>query len=133
MAYGNALSRDVGRFFETVDLLPTPTIASVPAPLGELNQDCKGMAAMDWTWKVFAYVPFTQLFNSTGQPAISLPLHWSQNGLPVGAQFVGRFGDEATLLGLSAQLEEARPWAQEGLPVHVGASRGRVMGLAHRA
>jgi amidase len=118
MAHGNILSREVGRFFETVDVLVTPTIAQLPAPLGELNQDRKGMTAMEWTRQVFAYVPFTPLFNSTGQPAISLPLHWSVTGLPVGVQFAGRFGDESTLLRLASQLEQARPWAGKRPPVH---------------
>jgi amidase len=121
MAHGNALSRDVGRFFETVDVLVTPTIARLPAPLGELNQDRKGMTAMEWTRQVFAYVPFTPLFNSTGQPAISLPLHWSATGLPVGVQFAGRFGDESTLLRLASQLEQARPWAGKRPQVHAAA------------
>jgi amidase len=55
-------------------------------------------------------VPFTPVQNLTGQPAISLPLHWSADGLPIGMMFSGRFGDEATLFRLAAQLEEARPW-----------------------
>jgi len=118
MAYGNLLSREVGRFFKGVDVLMTPTLARVPAPLGELDQNRVGMTAMEWTRQVFAYVPFTPLFNSTGQPAISLPLHWSADGLPVGVQFAGRFGDEATLLRLAAQLEGARPWASRRPPVH---------------
>jgi amidase len=121
MAHGNALSRQVGAFFQNVDVLVTPTIAQPPAPLGELNQNRKGMTAMEWTRQVFTYVPFTPLFNSTGQPALSLPLHWSASGLPIGVQFVGRFGDEATLLRLAAQLEQARPWAGRRPPVHVAA------------
>jgi Asp-tRNA(Asn)/Glu-tRNA(Gln) amidotransferase A subunit family amidase len=56
------------------------------------------------------YVPTTPLQKATGQPAINLPLHWSAAGLPIGIQFVGRFGDEATLLSLAAELERARPW-----------------------
>jgi amidase len=55
-------------------------------------------------------VPFTPLQNATGQPAISLPLHWNKANLPVGVQFVGRFGEEALLIRLAAQLEKAKPW-----------------------
>ncbi len=117
MAHGNLVSRQVGAFFEKVDLLVTPTIARLPAPLGELNQDRKGLTAMEWTQQVFSYVPFTPLFNTTGQPAISLPLHWSAGGLPVGVQIAGRFGDEATMLRLAAQLEQARPWAAKRPPL----------------
>jgi amidase len=118
MGHGNLVSRQVGAFFENVDLLVTPTIAQIPAPLGQLDQDRKGMTAMEWTRQVFSYVPFTPLFNVTGQPAISLPLHWSAGGVPVGVQIAGRFGDEATLLRLAAQLEQARPWAAKRPPVH---------------
>jgi amidase len=118
MAHGNLVSRQVGAFFEKVDLLVTPTIARLPAPLGEIDQDRKGMTAMEWTRQIFAYVPFTPLFNSTGQPAVSLPLHWSAGGVPVGVQIAGRFGDEATLLRLAAQIEQARPWAARRPPVH---------------
>ncbi|RMG13576.1 MAG: amidase, partial [Planctomycetota bacterium] len=64
-----------------------------------------------------AATPNTMLFNMTGQPAISLPLHWSPDGLPIGTQWVGRFGDEATLLRLASQLETARPWADRLPPL----------------
>jgi amidase len=118
MAHGNLVSRQVGAFFENVDMLVTPTIARLPAPLGEVNQHREGMTAMEWTRQIFSYVPFTPLFNTTGQPAISLPLHWSAGELPVGVQIAGRFGDEATLLRVAAQLEQARPWAAKRPPVH---------------
>jgi amidase len=121
MAHGNLISRQIGAFFQTVDVLVTPTIARPPAPLGELNQNRQGMTAMEWTRQVFTYVPFTPIFNSTGQPAISLPLHWSAAGLPIGVQIAGRFGDEATLLRLASQLETARPWAEKRPPIHVAA------------
>ena len=65
-----------------------------------------------WTRKVFAYTPFTPLFNATGQPAISLPLARSTGGLPIGIQFAGRFGAEDVLLNLAAQLERHTPWPQ---------------------
>jgi len=121
VAYGNVLSRQFGAFFEKVDVLVTPTIPRLPAPLGELNQNRSGMTGMEWTRQVFAFVPFTPIFNTTGQPAISLPLHWTSGGLPVGVQIAGRFGDEATLFRLASQLEQARPWAGKRPPVHVAA------------
>jgi len=61
-----------------------------------------------------AATPNTMLFNMTGQPAMSTPLHWNEAGLPIGTQWVSRFGDETTLFRLAAQLEEAAPWAQHG-------------------
>ncbi|MGH7857263.1 MAG: amidase family protein, partial [Candidatus Binatia bacterium] len=118
MAHGNLLSRRVGAFFEDFDVLVTPTMARLPAPLGEHDQNRKGVTAMEWTRQVFDYVPFTALFNSTGQPAMSLPLHWSASGVPVGVQLAARFGDEAALIRLGSQLEEARPWAAKRPPVH---------------
>ena len=60
---------------------------------------------------IIDYVPFTAMQNATGQPAINLPLHWNKQGLPIGIQFVGRFGDELTLLKLAGELEKAAPWA----------------------
>jgi amidase len=109
----------MGSFFEEADILVTPTIGRPPALLGELDQDNAGISAMEWTRQVFTYCPFTPIFNSTGQPAISLPLHWTADGLPVGVQLVGRLGEEALLLQLAAQLEAARPWANRTPPVHV--------------
>lgn len=60
--------------------------------------------------KTFHYIPFTPLFNVTGQPAMSVPIHWNKAGLPIGMQFVARFGDDATLFRLTGQLEQVRPW-----------------------
>jgi amidase len=113
------LSRSVGAFFQNVDALVTPTMARPAAPLGEINQNRKGMTAMEWTRQVFSYVSFTPLFNTTGQPAISLPLYATAAGLPIGVQVVGRFGDEATLIRLASQLEVARPWSKRKPPLHV--------------
>lgn len=110
MNLGNMFSREVGAFFEDYDVLITPVLARLPAPLGEIDQNRAGMSAMDWTSQVFSYSPFTPIFNTTGQPAISLPLHWTNAGIPVGVQIAGRFGEEATLLSLARQLEDAQPW-----------------------
>ncbi|HLA18228.1 MAG TPA: amidase family protein, partial [Dehalococcoidia bacterium] len=68
-------------------------------------------------FRAVPFVPFTPLANATGQPAISVPLFWNDDGLPVGSHFVARFGDEATLFRLAAQLEQARPWADRRPPV----------------
>lgn len=121
MAHQNVISRQVGAWFEKYDVLVTPTIARPPVPLGEINQNRAGMKPMEWTRQVFAYCPFTPLFNTTGQPAISLPLHWTASGLPVGVQFAGRFGDESALVRLASQIEQARPWVSRRPPNHVAA------------
>ena len=62
------------------------------------------------------FVPFTPICNITGQPAASIPLSWNADGLPIGTHFAARFGDEATIFRLAAQLEEARPWADKRPP-----------------
>jgi amidase len=67
--------------------------------------------------QVFAFMPYTPLSNATGQPAMSVPQYWSDDGLPIGMHFVGRYGDEATLFRLAGQLEQARPWADRRPPV----------------
>ncbi|WP_233455130.1 amidase [Paenibacillus elgii] len=113
-------SRSVGRFFEQVDVLLSPTIASPPLPLGVLNANDPEIDVRRWTEQVFTHAPFTSLFNTTGQPAISLPLGWSADGLPIGMQFAGRFADEATLLQLASQLEAARPWNHKRPGIHAG-------------
>jgi Asp-tRNA(Asn)/Glu-tRNA(Gln) amidotransferase A subunit family amidase len=64
----------------------------------------------DFIRRCFGLAPFTTPFNATGQPAASVPLHWSADGLPIGVQLVGRFGADAPLLQLAAQLEQAKPW-----------------------
>ena len=102
------VGRVVERFFQDYDVILSPTMAAPPVEIGLMslsNPDLAEFAAV-----AGRAAGYTQCFNASGHPAISLPLHWSQAGLPIGLQFAARFGDEATLIRLAAQLEEARPW-----------------------
>jgi amidase len=118
-AMANAVCRSVAAFFERYDVLLTPTMGVPPMPLGILNADAPGLDAESWYRHLFRHLPYTALYNMTGQPAISLPLGQSDNGLPIGIQAVGRYGDEATLLKLAAELEQAMPWAGRIPRIHV--------------
>jgi amidase len=95
------------KVFERLDVLITPTMACLPPELGWISTEA-GFDA--WFERVKTYVPFTPLQNAAGAPAISLPLGRADNGLPIGVQFAGRFGDDAMLLSLALELEEAAPW-----------------------
>ena len=101
-------SRRIAAFFERHDLWLTPTLAQPPLALGHF--DIESGDVDRWVARLVAFVPFTYPFNVTGQPAASVPLHWSPDGLPIGCQFVARYGDEALLFRIAAQLERARPW-----------------------
>ena len=105
----NELSRLMGAFFTKYDLWLTPTLAVPPVKLGVMDANAEKGAA-EWITGILSLAPFTAPFNATGQPAISLPLHQSADGLPIGMHFVARLGDEATLLQIARQLEEASPW-----------------------
>ena len=102
-------AREIAAFFTTVDVVLSPTLTQPPVALGELagpaDDPLRGFM------RSASYAAFTPIFNITGQPAMSVPLATSKDGLPLGVQFAGRFGDEATLFRLAAQLEAARPWA----------------------
>ena len=97
------------------DLLLTPTIPEVPPTLGQFGSTAE--SPLDGLLRSATVVAFTAPFNVTGQPAASLPLHWSAEGLPVGVQLVAASGSEGLLLSISAQLEQARPWAGRRPPV----------------
>jgi amidase len=111
----NVAARETARFHEIYDFWLSATLGLPPVKLGTFDMEERDPA------KSFApiidYVPFTAMQNATGQPAINLPLHWNRDGLPIGVQFVGRFGDELGLLRLAAQLEKAAPWADRRPPV----------------
>ena len=108
-------ARVVARFFLDHDVWLTPTLAEPPLPLGSF--DANADDPLHGLWRSATFVPFTPMSNVTGQPAMSVPLHWNADGLPIGSHFVARFGDEATLFRLAAQLEAARPWAGRRPPV----------------
>jgi amidase len=112
-------SRKIASFYADFDLWLTPVLTEPPPALGSF--DASPDNPLFPLMRAATYVPFTPLANVTGQPAISVPLHWTSGGLPVGSQFMGRYADEATLLRLAAQLEEARPWAARRPPLAVEA------------
>lgn len=101
----HARARQIVAFFDDWDCLLTPTVTLVPQPLDQFLAVTERVAEDD-----LAYIPFTFPFNMTGQPAISLPLGWSEEGLPIGVQLVGRPADEHTIIALAAHIEEATPW-----------------------
>jgi amidase len=89
--------------------LLTPTLAEPPLPLGAFDSPPDN--PLHGFYRAAMFACFTPVCNMTGQPGMSVPLFWNFANLPVGSHFIGRFGDEATLFRLAAQLEEARPWA----------------------
>jgi amidase len=121
--------RVMASFLTIHDLFLTPTMACPPPRIGELAPKAAELAAMKvvnalglgsllmatgiidkLSTENLSKTPFTQLANLTGLPAMSVPLHWTREGLPCGVQFIGRFGDEGTLFSLAAQLEKVSPW-----------------------
>ena len=104
------IARRVAGFMETYDVWLTPTLARPPVTLGEFAPDLAN--PIEAFHRAGEYIPFTPIVNATGQPAMSVPLYWNADGLPIGVHFVGRFGEEALLFRLAAQLEAMRPWGQ---------------------
>ncbi len=122
-------SRRISAWCEQFDVLLTPTLASPPPVHGALRPPAWQHLALDVVGRLgagtllklsgmlgdaarqaFGFIPWTPVFNATGQPAMSVPLEWTDDGLPIGMHFVARYGDEATLFRLASQLEGARPW-----------------------
>lgn len=111
----HAITREIAGLFEGYDLLLTPTLAQPPVPLGHLDMMMDDLDAyVDRLWR---FAAFTYQFNVTGQPAMSVPLHWNSDNLPIGVQFVGAYGDEATLFQLAGQLERAASWHDHHPPI----------------
>ena len=115
VAYSRAIAtmHQVGlamaKFQQSYDVVLSPTLAKPPVALGVLSLSPESIA--QYTKDVTEFGPYTALYNVTGQPSMSVPLHWSADGLPVGVMFSGRFGEDGLLLRLASQLEKAKPWA----------------------
>ena len=111
-------SRKVARWYHSggYDLLLSPTMRIPPTKLGALQWTPENPEK--WIALVQSFGTFTRIQNLTGQPAMSVPLFWNEDNIPIGVQFAGRFGDEATLFRLASQLELARPWADKRPPIH---------------
>ena len=101
----HAYTRAQAQIFATYDVVLLSTLGSPAIPIGWILADTQLIGE-----RLFAFMPNTQAFNNTGQPAMTVPLAWSRSGLPIGMQFVARMGAEATLFQLAGQLERARPW-----------------------
>lgn len=129
-------ARVVGEFFENVDLFLTPTLGSPPLAHGALQPKPHELVMLRMfgamgagrvmkyagvveqaAATIFDFLPYPPVFNITGQPAMSVPLYWNGEGLPIGVHLAGRFGDEATLFRIAAQLEAARPWKDRRPPI----------------
>ena len=109
------ISRALSEFMASCDVFLMPTLCTPPLKLGELNTMSQDLSQIGPTLR--RYMPGTAMFNMSGQPAMSMPLSWNKAGLPLGMMFAARFGDEATLFRLAAQLEQARPWKDKMPPV----------------
>lgn len=132
----NETTRKLGLFGEKYDMLLTPTLGMKPFVIGSLQNSKVEDAALKilnilglsslvkhtgiiekTAAKIFSWIPYPPLANITGQPAMTIPLHWSKENLPVGVMFTGRLNDEATLFRLAAQLEKAQPWFSRVAPI----------------
>jgi amidase len=131
------LARAFDAFHEKYDVMLMPTLAAPPVRIGELALTRTEVtqvevlarlrsgalirkAAAEIAASLFDWLPYTALFNLTGQPAMSVPLHWTDDGLPIGVQFAARLGEDATLFRLAGQLERAQPWRDRRPPVWSG-------------
>jgi amidase len=115
LSYLQKVAREIAHFFLKYNVWLTPTLSEPPLLLGSFDSPPED--PLRGLQRAQQFVPFTPICNATGQPAMSVPLYWNKEGLPVGIHFIGRFGDEATLFRLAAQLESARPWANRKPPI----------------
>jgi amidase/6-aminohexanoate-cyclic-dimer hydrolase len=109
------LGRTLASFMQDYDIILEPTVTQPPLKIGVLNMDRPDLGEL--FRDLIGFVPFTGIYNLTGQPSANIPLHWNAAGLPIGTMFTARFGDEATIFRLAAQLEQARPWKDKYAPL----------------
>jgi amidase len=121
-ATANELTRTVGDFFTHWDLLITPTVNVPPLPLGYLDANDPALDAEGWMRRRYDVCSFTQLFNISGTPAISLPLGWTSEGMPIGVQLAAPMCEEATLIRVGSKLEEAMPWRMRRPSIHAAST-----------
>jgi len=112
-AYLQAATRTALQALSRYDAVLSPTLALPPVPVGYFDEVPPG----ENFERQKRFTPFTAIYNVSGQPAVSVPLHWSADGLPTGVMLAGRMGEEATLISLSAQIEAARPWKDRHPPI----------------
>ena len=112
-AYLQAVTRPAMAALNAYDAILTPTVALPPRPVGWFDE----VEPAENFERQKRFTPYTAIYNVSGQPAVSVPLHWTDEGLPIGVMLAGRMGDEGTLISLSAQLEEARPWRDRRPPI----------------
>src|SRR5450830_1048792 len=116
----NTVTRHAGALFEQYDVLLTPTLPDVPWQLGRYGEHEEKLDGVGWTARLFEHSPYTPLANVAGLPAMSVPLAMSNEGLPIGMQFMAGYGQDGTLLRLAGQLERAAPWLPRRPPVWAG-------------
>ena len=104
--YLQFVARGAWQILNEFDVVLTPTLALPPAPVGWFDE----VAPAENFERQKRFTPFTAVYNVTGQPAVNLPLYWTDGGLPIGVMLAGPMGGEGLLISLSAQLETARPW-----------------------
>ena len=112
-AYLQAVTRAAVTAMNAYDAILTPTLALPPRPVGWFDE----VPPAQNFERQKRFTPFTALFNVSGQPAVNVPLHWTEEGLPIGIMLAGRMGEVGTLISLSAQLEQARPWHDRRPPL----------------
>ncbi|WP_329257275.1 amidase [Actinoallomurus sp. NBC_01490] len=125
LAVRNRIARSLARYFDTHDVLLTPTLPELPVPLGTHAEDVEALDGLGWLRRILDLAPFTTAFNVAGTPAMSVPVTAdAETGLPIGMQFAAGYGLEGRLFRLAGQLEQASPWSGRTPAVWAGNHTG---------